>query len=200
MQRLFKEIAMSGGSCRPVTENNDQHFLKIGEIITTASPVTITSILGTCFSSCIWDPILRHGSMSHFILPRVLSNTAPSDRFGEVAIPRQISGLLELGSKRHYLQARIYGGGSLTCHNNDNFMTGSRNAKLALSLLRNEGINVIEAHVGGVVGRNIRFRVSDGSITIETHKAKAGKKCPHYNPQLRSCAACGRTNENAPRN
>ncbi len=196
MHKMLRKIAMAGGSTGPEQESNEQHFLNIGEIISTAAPTSITTILGTCVSACIWDPILRHGSMSHFVLPRVLSGSSPSNRFGEVAIPNQIRGIMALGSKRHYLHARIYGGGRVTCHINDNYMTGSRNAKLALSLLRDEGINVVEAHVGGGVGRKIRFNVSDGSVIVKTHRAQASMKCPHFDQRSNSCAACGRMNGN----
>ncbi|HEB02727.1 MAG TPA: hypothetical protein ENI12_05780, partial [Nitrospirae bacterium] len=106
--------------------------------------------------------------------------------------PNQISGLLALGSKRYSLRAKLYGGGSLTCHNNDNYMTGSRNVKLALSVLEEEEITVVDAKVGGIVGRRIWFNIEDGSVSIKTHKAQARTQCPHYDPGVKSCTACGR--------
>ena len=192
MRNHKTKISLPKESCQPEPKSNIHRFLNIGDVITTAAPITITTILGTCVSVCLWDPVLKHGSMSHFVLPRVLRTSSPSDRFGEVAIPNQISGLLALGSKRYSLRAKLYGGCRVTCHINDNYMTGSRNVKLALSVLDEEGITVVEDHVGGVVGRKIWFNIEDGSVSIQTHKAQERTQCPHYDPGANSCAACGR--------
>ena len=186
------KISLLDEGYQPEPESSNHCFLNIGDIITTTKPITITTILGTCVSVCLWDPVLKHGSMSHFALPRVLRTTVPSDRFGEIAIHNQISGLLALGSKRYSLRAKLYGGGSVTCHNNNHFNTGMENIELARTMLEKEGIVVVDANAGGIVGRRIWFNIEDGSVSIKTHKAQARAKCPHYDPGSNSCAACGR--------
>ena len=40
-----------------------------GEYYVTRSDEAITTVLGSCISACIRDPVLRVGGMNHFMLP-----------------------------------------------------------------------------------------------------------------------------------
>jgi hypothetical protein len=61
-------------------------YLHPGQVFAAAYPTTVTTILGSCVSLCLWDPTLRIGGINHFLLPFWIGDDAASPRFGTVAI------------------------------------------------------------------------------------------------------------------
>ena len=40
-----------------------------GPVLRRAAQGAITTVLGSCVSTCLWDPLERIGGMNHFMLP-----------------------------------------------------------------------------------------------------------------------------------
>ena len=49
-----------------------------GEYFVTRSDEIITTVLGSCISACVRDPVLRIGGMNHFMLPEDITHGSSS--------------------------------------------------------------------------------------------------------------------------
>jgi len=87
-----------------------------GQYHAAADDIVIVTVLGSCVSACLWDPLRRIGGMNHFMLPGVSrsSDAAPaSATLGVYAMEVLINRLLKLGAERGRLQAKVFGGASV---------------------------------------------------------------------------------------
>ena len=139
-----------------------------GQLLASWEPARITTILGSCVSVCLWDPELGVGGMNHFLLPRGSGTTpAATARFGSLAVPRLIEGVMAFGSRPDRLRAKVFGGACVL----EAFRVGTRhlgadNVSTALEILKKEGIRIVAEDVGGDHGRKVVFCTSDGAAWV----------------------------------
>jgi chemotaxis protein CheD len=142
-------------------------FVHTGEVAVSKGSATYSTVLGSCVSICVWDPITGAGGMNHFLLPDQVSNGMSTPRFGNVAVRTLLSKLETLGVPAQSLRAKIFGGASVLGGGivpRDNL--GGRNIELARVLLGLAGIPVVAEDVGGVHGRKLVFRTGDGAAWV----------------------------------
>ena len=119
----------------------------------------LTTILGSCVSTCISDPIAKVGGMNHFLLPGTNTGDIQSIRYGLYAMELLINGLLKKGASKTRLSAKVFGGASMS----DGFgKIGEANGRFALEFLSNEGITCVAQSLGGTHARRIRFTPTTG--------------------------------------
>jgi chemotaxis protein CheD len=142
-----------------------------GEYYVTRSDEAITTVLGSCISACIRDPVLRVGGMNHFMLPednsgREQLTNAPvvlSTRYGSHAMESLINDLLKLGGVRERLEVKIFGGGRVLAAMTD---IGARNIDFVRDYLDLERLH-IEAHdVGGEQPRKVVYFPAEGKVRV----------------------------------
>lgn len=139
-----------------------RRFLQPGHLVVSAEPLTVTTILGSCVSVCLWDPTRHVGGVNHFMLP----HGAGSPRFGNVAMEHLLAGVLALGARKRLLRARIFGGSCMFAAMQTAQHLGSKNAHLALDFLSQNAIEIAETDVGGTQGRKITFQTDEGSVCL----------------------------------
>jgi len=89
-----------------------------GEFYVTKDNERIETILGSCISACVRDPIAGVGGMNHFMLP-VDKNAnsgqelSSANRYGNYAMENLVNALLTQGAKRDRLEFKIFGGGRI---------------------------------------------------------------------------------------
>jgi len=127
-----------------------------GDTYVTNDPTEIlTTILGSCVSACIRDPIAKIGGMNHFLLPDGGSGEDRNAvRYGANAMELLINALLKRGASRGSLQAKLFGGANVLAGLSS---IGSKNAAFAQRYLADEGIPVIGGNLGGTSSRRIQF-------------------------------------------
>ncbi len=142
-------------------------YLNPGQIIATAEPTRITTILGSCVGVCLWDSRSRVGGMNHYLLPTGASGES-SLRFGRVAIPSLIEQVLALGCRVDDLRAKVVGGACvLDVLQNEGKHLGDQNVELAMELMNQAGIPVVGVHAGGHRGRKVIFQTFDGVAMVK---------------------------------
>ncbi len=142
-------------------------YLNPGQIVATAEPTRITTILGSCVGICLWDSRRKVGGMNHYLLPTG-ANGENSLRFGRVAIPCLIERVLALGCKVDDLRAKVVGGACvLDALQNEGKHLGDQNVELAMELLNRAGIPVVGTHAGGQRGRKVIFQTFDGVALVK---------------------------------
>ncbi len=119
----------------------------------------LTTILGSCISACIRDPVAGLGGMNHFLLPEGSGADANAQRFGVNAMEKLINGILGRGGDRRRLEAKLFGGANVIAALSS---VGTRNAAFARRFLEDEGIGLAGGDVGGTHPRRIQFWPSSG--------------------------------------
>lgn len=137
-------------------------------------PVMIKTILGSCVAIVLFDPVARVSGMNHYLLPQVSGGEAPSHRYGSVAIPALIQGLLERGAQKGRLKARIFGGGNVLGDVSVGIGVGIKNIALAESALAAEAIPVVEKNTGGNSGRSIILDCATYEVAHELMADRSG--------------------------
>lgn len=124
--------------------------------------VILTTVLGSCISACLYDPVVKVGGLNHFLLAEPGSGDTDIhslQRYGVYAMEVLINAMMAMGATRSNLKARIYGGASLR----DGFRDiGATNALFARRFLRDERIALVGEDVGGHGARRVEFRPTLG--------------------------------------
>jgi len=112
----------------------------------------LLTILGSCVSACLYDPIRRVGGMNHFLLAD--GDGQEAMRYGAYAMEILINDLLKIGASRDRLEAKLFGGAKIMERLND---IGAENILFARRFLATEGIPVVGESLGGRRARRIEF-------------------------------------------
>ncbi|MDE2605608.1 MAG: chemoreceptor glutamine deamidase CheD [Burkholderiales bacterium] len=130
----------------------------------------ITTVLGSCVSTCLWDPVERIGGMNHFMLPGDTASPgspwAASARLGVYAMEVVINEMLRLGADRRRLVAKVFGGARLLA-GFDRLDVGAKNSEFVLEFLRVEGIRVLAQDLLDVTPRKVHFFVATGVVQVK---------------------------------
>ena len=118
-----------------------------------------STVLGSCISVCLHDPVTFLGGMNHFLLAAGRGEDSGHIRFGVNAMEKLINEMLKAGANRNRLQAKLFGGARMSANLSD---IGSANAVFAESFLQDEGIAVLSKSVGGNSARRLVFTPSTG--------------------------------------
>jgi chemotaxis protein CheD len=140
-----------------------------GQYHATGGAGTITTVLGSCVSTCLWDPATRIGGMNHFMLPGDASGGAPwaaSARFGVYAMEVLINEMVKLGADRRRFVAKVFGGARVLA-GFDTLDVGAKNAEFVLNFLRTEGIQVAARDLLDVHPRKIHFFPATGKVQVK---------------------------------
>ncbi|MGY6550531.1 MAG: chemotaxis protein CheD [Erythrobacter sp.] len=136
-----------------------------GEARASADPrVTMTTILGSCVATCLFDPVARVGGMNHFLLaePPDPARVREFDSdYGLFLMELLINEMLKLGAVKSRMKARLYGGANM---NRDLAPIGSGNAAFARAFLAAEGIAKVYEDLEGTHARRVEFRPSSGMV------------------------------------
>jgi chemotaxis protein CheD len=140
-------------------------YLHAGQLVAAAAPTAITTVLGSCVAVCLYDPVAKVGGMNHFLLPLHVEREA-SPRFGTVAVPQLVEAVVGAGASRGALVAKVFGGASVIAGMARGRRLGEENAALALRLLEEARIRVLDHDVGGGRGRKVVFFTDDGTVWV----------------------------------
>jgi chemotaxis protein CheD len=143
-------------------------YLHPGQLFVAADSYAVTTILGSCVAVCLWDPITRIGGINHFLLPTFSGVGVASPRFGNIAIKELLDRLAGLGSQKHNLLAKLFGGACvLEAFRQRQHHLGMKNIEVARELLQSESIPLVGHDVGGQRGRKLIFHTDDGAAWVK---------------------------------
>lgn len=147
------------------------HYLYPGALFADQRPHLVTTVLGSCVSVCLWDPVRRLGGINHYLLPLWNGEGLATPRYGNIAIDSLVERMLALGCTRGSLQAKIFGGAALWENPHGLIPIGERNIELARRQLQQLHIPIVGADVGGDAGRKIIFNSEAGSVLLRRHRS-----------------------------
>ena len=144
-----------------------------GEFFVSDVPMIVYTVLGSCVSACICDPIAGVGGMNHFMLP--LPTGGPSNdswggestRYGSFAMEQLINGILKRGGMRNRLEVKLFGAGKIYEGNID---VGIRNSEWVRLYLKEEGFPVVSSDLGDEFPRKVYYFTASGRVLMKKIK------------------------------
>jgi chemotaxis protein CheD len=128
----------------------------------------LVTVLGSCVSACIRDPVRQVGGMNHFMLVQNKSgsggawgNELESARFGNFAMEKLINDMLKRGCQRERMEIKVFGGANVTNSRNE---IGTENGDFVLRYLEGEGLACAAQDLGGVYPRRIIYFPMTGKV------------------------------------
>jgi chemotaxis protein CheD len=134
------------------------------------TPITLRTILGSCIGTCIYDPQIKLGGLSHIMLPSSKKPTNNLKKYADTAIPYMVEEMIKLGADRRRLIAKLAGGATMFRHSENSLMgdIGKNNILSVKEILVRLNITILAEDVGGDYGRTIDFFLETGELKIKT--------------------------------
>jgi chemotaxis protein CheD len=146
-------------------------IIQPGEYHVSVDDEMIGTLLGSCVSVCLHDPVHHVSGMNHFMLPgRIVKADIFKDRsarYGISAINDLLSLMEETGASRKDLIAKVFGGGRVILSTFDSNTIPFDNIRLARVMLEIEDIPIVEMEVGGSYARKILMDVLTGKVFLK---------------------------------
>jgi chemotaxis protein CheD len=133
--------------------------------VTPKSDEMLVTVLGSCVSACIRDPLIGVGGMNHFMLPqghsRSWGDDPESTRFGNFAMEKLVNELIKSGCSRERMEIKVFGGGNVI---DSSSQVGTQNAAFVLRYLEAEGLRCAAQDLGGQYPRRIHYSPATGRV------------------------------------
>lgn len=158
-----------------------QFFVASGEIV-------IATVLGSCVSAVIWDPVTRIGGMNHFMLAASADENGHEIdcmRYGHFAMDTLIERVLALGAMRQSLEAKVFGGGRVLRGFSASDI-GEDNAEFVIEYLQEHGIPITACNLGDVFPRKLYFFPDSGRVMMRKMKTDYSPKVARLEMVYRS--------------
>lgn len=139
-----------------------------GEFYVSQKEERIETVLGSCISACVRDPIAGVGGMNHFMLPvnkhsRDASELSDANRYGNFAMENLVNALLAKGAKRERLEFKLFGGGRIMSSTAN---IGWYNIGFAFDYIYTEGFKVISQDIGDIYPRKVLYYPLSGRVRV----------------------------------
>jgi chemotaxis protein CheD len=142
------------------------------QIVSQPPAMLVTRGLGSCLGITFYDPVRKMGAMAHAMLPDIekARKTANKHRFVNSCIQEMVEEFGRQGCPRTRIVAKLFGGAHMFSFiNTDSVLNvGQKNIEMALSMLKELGIQVAGQEVGGTFGRTIEFSLETGRVLVKT--------------------------------
>lgn len=156
--------ASSHGTARPALA--DVRII-VGQVASSRTPQVVSTVLGSCVSACLYDPVSKVGGMNHFMLPDGDCVNQPS-RYGVHAMELLINEIMQLGGDRRRLQAKVFGGATSPSLGLSINRVAERNAQFVRDFLKAEGIPLVSERLGGELPLEVRMETATGRVLTRT--------------------------------
>ena len=133
--------------------------------VTSKLDETLVTVLGSCVSACIRDPVTGFGGMNHFMLAEdqdgKWGTEVMSARYGNYAMEKLINELIKAGCPRERMEIKVFGGGNVI---DSRQAVGTKNAEFVLRYLADEGLKCTAKDLGGDFPRRIQYTPASGRV------------------------------------
>jgi len=143
-----------------------------GDFYVTEHDEVITTVLGSCVSTCIRDSVSGIAGLNHFMLPGEGGRIAPSDalRYGCYAVERLVNEIVKYGARREDLEVKVFGGGRVIKGMSD---VGERNLAFVTEYFSTEGLPILAQDTGGPWARRVRYYAQSGRVLVQRLSTQA---------------------------
>jgi Chemotaxis protein; stimulates methylation of MCP proteins len=159
-----------------------------GQFKISAGPkVELSTVLGSCVATCLYDPVVELGGMNHFLLsePPASHGDEVDVHYGVYLMEMLINEMLSYGARKERLRAHLYGGANIRAGMQ---RIGTANAEFARGFLVRERIELVREDLGGTSARRVDFRPASGKVrcrTVPSSDAPETTQQPVFRPAPR---------------
>lgn len=157
---LERELKMNA-SCHQSTFQNTINISQGEHAVSAGTSDVISTVLGSCVATCLWDEHAAIGGMNHILLPQDLATSSISNMHGVNAMEVLINEMVKVGALKSRIRAKLFGGARMVAGLSN---IGERNAIFAQEFLRGEGIICEAKNLGGTEARRIQFWAATGRV------------------------------------
>jgi chemotaxis receptor (MCP) glutamine deamidase CheD len=149
--------------------------LYIGGVHASEQPIVIKTLLGSCISVCLYDPVEHVGGMNHFMLPRGGGTGLGPDatRFGVHAMDCLIGAVMKVGGDRRRLVAKCFGGAHVLDVRESVASVPQQNIEFIRTFLQDEGFRIAAEDMGGYHPRHVHFHPRAGRAFVKRVESSA---------------------------
>jgi chemotaxis receptor (MCP) glutamine deamidase CheD len=140
--------------------------IHIGGVFASREPAVVRTVLGSCVSACLFDPLTNVGGMNHFMLPDGEQDGDQPTRYGINAMEVLINEIMKLGGERRRLRAKVFGAGHVLNIESVGMAVPKRNALFVKEFLATEKIPILSQRLGGVNPLQVHFFTHVGKALI----------------------------------
>ena len=139
-----------------------------GDYCASREPMVMYTMLGSCVSACIRDPLVGIGGMNHFLLPEpghplCETDGGPPSRYGCYAMEQLIEWLIRHGGSRDRLEVKLFGGARLHEKMSD---VGRRNIEWILEFCQRAHLKPVISDLGRTHARGIYYFTQSGRVLL----------------------------------
>lgn len=146
------------------TSLTTQYLLQPGYILVPDRSISISAVIGSGVSICVFDKKKQIGGMNHFIFPYIVTKGKTTALYGNISTIAMIKMMLARESSIKNLEAQLYGGAYHPEKNNKDIAT--RNVEIAKKILLKHKIPITSQDVGGEKGRKVVFNTNTNEIAV----------------------------------
>ena len=139
----------------------------IGEVVASATPLQLQTLLGSCVAVCLRDPATAIGGMNHILLPGRCDGDGQPSRWGVHAMELLINAVMKEGGDRRRLVAKVFGAANVVA-TLQSPTVGELNAIFIRDFLSAENIPLVAQRLGGTQPVQVYFRTDTGKTTVHT--------------------------------
>jgi len=139
--------------------------IHIGGVAASAKPCVMRTVLGSCVSVCLHDPVMRIGGINHFLLPGEGNEAGRATRFGVHAMELLINDIMRQGGDRRRLTAKVFGGANVL-RGLASPTVGELNRRFAVEFLATERIPILARRLGGTHALQLRFHTDTSQTWV----------------------------------
>jgi chemotaxis protein CheD len=140
--------------------------IHIGGVFASREPAVVRTVLGSCVSACLFDPLTNVGGMNHFMLPEGEQDADLPTRYGINAMEVLINEVMKKGGERRRLRAKVFGGGHVLNIQSVGMAVPERNARFVKDFLATEKIPILSQRLGGTNPLQVHFFTHVGKVLI----------------------------------
>ena len=138
-----------------------------GDVVASATPLEISTVLGSCVAACLFDPVAGIGGMNHFMLPHHFDDPGMSARYGVNAMEILINEIMKLGGDRRRLQAKVFGASRVLRMEDPRLNVARSNSEFVRKFLKTESIPIIAERMDGDVPLRVHFMTDSGKAFVK---------------------------------
>ena len=145
----------------------------VGDLVIGQHPQRLLTLaLGSCVGVALWDASTHRGGLAHVMLPAptTVATEGTTGRFASTAVPELVSMLVQAGSARHHLRAKIAGGAAMFRREATIAHIGQRNVaevKRQLSLM---SVPLVAEDTGETHARTVELFLDTGVLFIRSYR------------------------------
>ncbi|RKR06070.1 chemotaxis protein CheD [Kushneria sinocarnis] len=134
----------------------------------------LSTVLGSCVSACLRDPVAGVAGMNHYMLPWTHQACDPRHglRYGNHAMAVLIEAMERQGARRERMEAKVTGGGRVM--SGSAARVGDANADYVIQSLAEHGISLLARDLGGPSARRVHYLPASGRMLVRKLGAQEG--------------------------